>query len=202
MKGILNNIRKNSIFALVGFVVIGILLIAFPSTVAKLAGYIIGALAIGFGVTRIIGYFSRSSEKNVTVFGLSLGIIVAVAGIYIIAKPNIVSDFIVSVFGIVILADGIVKCRSALNLKESGMKKWKSILVNSIICILLGIIFIVNPGLSLDVLLRVLGGVFVFAGLSDLWTFISVTREYKNIINSDGEIEGEGKEINSEDENI
>lgn len=199
MKGILNNIRKNSIFALVGFVVIGILLIAFPSTVAKLAGYIIGALAVGFGVNRVIDYFSRSSVKSVTVFGLSLGIIVAVAGIYIIAKPNIVSDFIVSVFGIVILADGITKCRSALNLKESGMKNWKSILINSAICILLGIVFIVNPNLSLDILLRILGGVFVFTGLSDLWIFISVTREYKNIINSNGEIEGKGKEINSED---
>lgn len=199
MKGILNNIRKNSILALTGFVVIGILLIAFPSTVAKLAGYIIGALAVGFGVNRVIGYFSRSSGKSVTVFGLSLGIIVAVAGIYIIAKPNIVSDFIVSVFGVVILADGITKCRSALSLKESGMKKWKSILINSVICILLGIVFIVNPKLSLDILLRILGGVFVFTGLSDLWTFISVTREYKNIINSNGEFEGEGKEINSED---
>ncbi|MBE6756524.1 MAG: hypothetical protein E7555_08715 [Ruminococcaceae bacterium] len=87
MKSFLNNIRKNSIFALAGFVVLGILLVIFPDKVANIAGYIAGALGIGFGVTKIIGYFSKSPEKNVTVFGLTIGILFALAGIYIITRP-------------------------------------------------------------------------------------------------------------------
>lgn len=199
MKSFLNNIRKNSILALAGFFALGIFLIIFPDKVANIAGYIVGALGIGFGVTKVINYFSKN-EKKTTVIGLTIGIIFAVAGIYIITKPSVVSNFIVSVFGVIILVDGILKMRNALNLKKSGMKNFLSIFITSLIEILLGVVFVINPGLSLNTMLRIVGAVMILAGISNLWTFIGVTKEYKTIINSKGEIEGEGKEINSEDE--
>ncbi len=199
MKSFLNNIRKNSLFALIGFVALGVFLLIFPGIVSNLAGYIVGALGIGFGATKAINYFSKEPEKRVTVFGLTVGIVFAVAGIYIITKPSVVSNFIVSVFGVVILVDGILKMRNALNLKKSGMKNWLGIFISAMLGILLGIVFIINPGFSLDTMLRIVGGVMIFAGISNLWTFIGVTKEYKTMINSNGEIEGEGREISSED---
>ena len=149
MKSFLNNIRKNSIFALAGFVVLGILLVIFPDKVANIAGYIAGALGIGFGVTKIIGYFSKSPEKKVTVFGLTIGILFALAGIYIITRPHIVSNFIVSVFGVIIMVDGISKMKNALNLKKSGMKNYLAIFITAVVELVLGIVFIINPGLGL-----------------------------------------------------
>ena len=62
MKSFLNSIRKNSILALGGFVLAGILLILFPHKIANIAGYIAGALALGFGVTKIINYFSKKKS--------------------------------------------------------------------------------------------------------------------------------------------
>ncbi len=200
MKSFLNNIRKNSIFALGGFVVAGILLILFPHKIANFAGYIVGALALGFGVTKVINYFSKTTVKRVTVFGLTIGILSAIAGIYIITKPYIVSDFIVSVFGVIILVDGILKMKNAIELKKSGMEKFLSILITSLIEILLGIVFILNPGLTLGTMLRIVGGVLVFAGISNLITFFTITKEYKTIINKNGEIEGDAKVVSSEEE--
>ena len=124
MKNFLNTVRKNSIFALAGFVCFGILLIIFPDKISNIAGYIVGALGVGFGVTKVINYFSKTPEKRVTVFGLTIGILFALGGIYIITKPHVVSNFIVSVFGVIILVDGILKMRNALNLKKSGMEKF------------------------------------------------------------------------------
>lgn len=198
MKSFLNNIRKNSMLALAGFVCLGIFLIIFPDKVANLAGYIVGALGVGFGVTKIINYFSKTPEKKVTVFGLTMGIIFALAGIYIITQPRIVSNFIVSVFGVIILVDGILKMRNALNLKKSGMKNFLGIFITAAIEILLGVVFIINPGLSLNTMLRIVGAVLIFVGISNLLTFIGVTKEYKTIINKNGEIEGEGREIETE----
>jgi len=200
MKSFLNNIRKNSIFALAGFVVLGILLVIFPDKVANIAGYIAGALGIGFGVTKIIGYFSKSPEKNVTVFGLTIGILFALAGIYIITRPHIVSNFIVSVFGVIIMVDGISKMKNALNLKKSGMKNYLAIFITAVVELVLGIVFIINPGLGLHTMLRIIGVVLIIAGISNLVTFIGVTKEYKTIINKNGEIEGDAKVISSEEE--
>lgn len=199
MKSFLNNIRKNSILALAGFVCLGIFLMIFPDKVANFAGYIAGALGVGFGATKIINYFSKTPEKRVTVFGLTIGILFALAGIYIITKPYVVSNFIVSVFGVIILVDGLLKMRNALNLKKSGMQNFLGILITSVIEILMGIVFIINPGLSLNTMLRIVGGVLIFAGISNLITFVGITKEYKTIINKNGEIEGEGREIETED---
>lgn len=200
MKSFLNNIRKNSIFALVGFVCLGILMVVFPDKVANISGYIAGALGIGFGVTKIIGYFSKTPEKKVTVFGLAIGIIFALAGIYLIVKPYVVSNFIVSIFGVVVMVDGISKMRNALNLRKSGMKNYLAIFITAAVELLLGVVFIINPGLSLHTMLRIIGIVLVIVGISNILTFIGVTKEYKTIINKNGEIEGDGKVISSEDE--
>ena len=64
MKSFLNNIRKNSILALAGFVCVGILLVIFPHKISNIAGYIVGALGIGFGVTKTIDYFSKNGKKT------------------------------------------------------------------------------------------------------------------------------------------
>ncbi len=200
MKSFLNNIRKNSILALAGFVVAGILLIIFPHKIANIAGYVVGALAVGFGATKVINYFSKTTEKRVTVFGLTIGILSAIAGIYIITKPYVVSDFIVSVFGVIILVDGILKMKNAIELKKSGMSKFVPIFITSLIGILLGIVFILNPGLTLGTMLRIIGGVLIFVGISNLITFLGITKEYKTIINKNGEIEGDAKVVSSEDE--
>lgn len=200
MKSFLNNIRKNSVFALVGFVCLGVLIVIFPDKVANIAGYIAGALGIGFGVTKIIGYFSRDEEKKVTVFGLAVGIVFALLGIYLIVRPYIVSNFIVSFFGIIVMVDGISKMRSSLNLRKSGMKNYIAIFITAAIELLLGVVFIINPGLSLHTMLRIIGVVLVVMGISNLITFIGVTKEYKTIINKNGEIEGNGKVVSSEDE--
>lgn len=200
MKSFLNNIRKNSIFALVGFVCLGIMIVIFPDKVANISGYIAGALGIGFGVTKIIGYFSKTPEKKVTVFGLAIGIIFALAGIYVIVKPYVVSNFIVSVFGVIVMVDGISKMRDALNLRKSGMKNYLAIFITAAVELLLGVVFIINPGLSLHTMLRIIGVVLVVVGISNILTFVGVTKEYKTIINKNGEIEGDGKVISSEDE--
>ncbi len=200
MKSFLNNIRKNSLLALGGFVLLGILLIIFPDKVSAVAGYIAGALAVGFGATKIITYFSKNPEKKVTVFGLTFGILSALAGVYIITRPHIVSNFIVSVFGVIVMVDGILKMKNALSLKKSGMQKYIAILIISIIELLAGIAFVALPGFSLNTMLRIVGVVFVLSGVSNLHTFIGVTKEYKTIINKNGEVEIDGTVVSSEEE--
>ncbi len=208
MEKFLKNLKRNCILAFAGFVVVGLFLIIFPGMVAKLAGYIIGALMVGFGVTRILAYFDKDEEKRKGVFSLTIGIISSIAGIYIIARPNVVSNFIVSIFGVIILVSGIVKLGNASKIRRSKMKNWLSAFITGLVSAISGVVFITNPAVSHDVIMRVLGGFLIFEGVSDLWTILSVMSENKNkkkkdkdavVINRKGEIEGRGKTLGSED---
>lgn len=214
MEKFLKHLKRNCIFAFAGFMAVGLFLIIFPGLVAKLAGYIIGALMVGFGVTRLIGYFDKDEEKKKGVFSLTVGIISSIAGIYIIAKPQVVSNFIVSIFGVIILVSGIVKLGNASKIRRSKMKKWLAAFITGLISAVAGIVFIINPAVSHDIIMRILGGVLIFEGVSDLFTVLSVASEFKDIkkkakgkskdkdavvINSKGEIEGKGKTIGTED---
>lgn len=80
------------------------------------------------------------------------------------------------------------------------MEKFVPIFITALIGILLGIVFILNPGLSINTMLRIVGGVMIFAGISNLITFAGVTKEFKTIINKNGEIEGEATVISTEEE--
>lgn len=200
MKKFLNDIRRNSIIALVGFVALGVLLLIFPNIVSLVSGYIVGALAVGFGATKIIGYFSKNKERQVGVFSLVVGIIFAVLGIYVISNPDIVTNFLVSIFGTVILIYGITKLKNAIDMKKSGMTRWAGVLANAVIALLIGLLFVVNPKISHTIMMRILGGGLVVIGIADLWTFFDVTRDYKNIIKeAKDEIEVEGTVISEED---
>ncbi len=208
MEKFLKNLKRNCILAFAGFVVVGLFLIIFPGVIAALAGYIIGALLVGFGVTRVIAYFDKDEEKKKGVFSLTIGIVSSVAGIYIIANPDVVSNFIVSIFGVIILVSGIVKLGNASKMRNSKMKNWWSSFAAGLISAIAGIVFIINPSVSHDIIMRVLGGVLIFEGISDLWTVISVSMESKKkndnetvVINRKGEIEGKGKTLGSEDIN-
>lgn len=200
MKKFLNDIRRNSIIALVGFVALGVLLLIFPNIVSLISGYIVGALAVGFGATKIIGYFSKNKERQVGVFSLVVGIIFAVLGIYVISNPDIVTNFLVSIFGTVILIYGITKLKNAIDMKKSGMTRWAGVLANAVIALLIGLLFVINPKISHTIMMRILGGGLVVIGIADLWTFFDVTRDYKNIIKeAKDEIEVEGTVISEED---
>ncbi len=203
MKSFLNNIRKNSIFALVGFFAVGLLLIIYPSIVATVAGYVVGALGIGFGVTKIVGFFSKDEDKKVGIFALTMGIIFAVAGVYVIANPTVVSNFLLSIFGAIILIYGIVKLKNALSLKKSGMNKWYSTLINAVIALLLGLVFVANPKLSNDLIMRLLGTGMIVIAVSDLWTFINISKEFKTLTKdkpNSNEIDGFGVEVEDKDD--
>ncbi len=198
MKDFFKNIQRNTILTFAGFVLLGVLLIIFPDIIANVAGYIIGAVLIGFGVTKIISYF-RPDGVRTGVFGMVIGIISSLVGIYIISRPDVVANFFVSVFGVIILINGAVKTRNAMNLKRAGISNWWSALVPGVISLILGIIFVISPDIAHDIMMRLLGGVLIFEGISDLWTILAFSAQRKKNEKRKNEIEGEYTIIDSED---
>ncbi len=205
MGNFLDKIKRNGILSGAGIILLGLLLLLFPVIVTKIASYIIGIGVFGFGAIKIIRFFSKNSAVRVSLFGLIVGIISAILGVYFIANPRVISDFTVSIFGLIILINGISKLNKSIKLKNSNVKNWWSVLITALINLLLGIVFVTNPSFSYDVMIRIMGVVIMFVGAGEVWSILSVTKQNKSddfngvVINSKGEIEGEGREIKMED---
>ena len=205
MEDFINKLKRNGIFATVAVIIIGILLILFPVIVTKIASYILGAVILGFGVKKIAGYFEKNRVKRVTVFGLVAGIAGAIAGVYVIANPRVISNFTVSIFGIIILVYGLTELSKAIRLKKSGIKKWWNTLLTALIGCGAGIAFIAHPSLSYDLIIRLIGVLLIILAVFHMWALRGIIKESnaddvnRVVINSKGEIEGEGREIRTED---
>ena len=185
MKQVLKNIKKFSILALIGFVVIGILLLIFPTIVPTVAGYVIGVLLLCFGVIKIVGYLRKEEGKKIGGLGFAFGIVAAIIGVFIIIKPMVIADSFIKVFGFIILVNGIIKLQRSIDLKRAESKNWWSILAVALVSMALGIFFIANTIAAVEIVTRILGGVLVAVGIAEFWTVLSITKAFKEIVKQD-----------------
>lgn len=95
-----------------------------PEHAFMLAG---GLLMIGFGIVRILGYFSRDILQLAFQFDLILGIASAVLGCYMIWNPQ-AAGHIVMVLGVFFLIDALSKVQTAIDARRVGMEHWRLIL--------------------------------------------------------------------------
>lgn len=120
-----------NLFTAILYIVIGVILAAFPGNALQWAIYIAGALFLIFGILELI-------KKNW--FGGAISLII---GIAILALGYFLLDIVVLVLGILIAVKGIITLVQAL------MKKRKSVLtiVFAILTIVGGIILAFGNGL-------------------------------------------------------
>jgi uncharacterized membrane protein HdeD (DUF308 family) len=131
-----------NLFTAILYIVIGVILAAFPGNALQWAIYIAGALFLIFGILELI-------KKNW--FGGAISLII---GIAILALGYFLLDIVVLVLGILIAVKGIITLVQAL------MKKSKNVLtiVFAILTIVGGIILAFGNGLHL---VLIIAGIFL-----------------------------------------
>ena len=77
-------------------------------------------------------------------FGLCLGVLIGVGGGVILAMPGLLSGIINWLFGIVLIVDGIIKLKTALEAKQDSTGWWLS-LIFALAAFLLGVVLIFMP---------------------------------------------------------
>lgn len=130
------------------FLIVGILLFSNPSGVVKFITYIIGALFIIMGISKIFSYYRMSKKMNINNTGdLILGIVTGIIGIIVIFCSSAIEFVIRIIMGGWILYSGIVKLMYSLKLKEFKVTSWIYILIVSILMIICGLYIIIKSNL-------------------------------------------------------
>lgn len=195
----LSNIKNISIATIVLSVIIGIVFIFFPAQCMKYTALILGAGLIAIGVWSVISYFI----KNSSVLVLTLGIIVAICGIIICLKYKAIISLIMVIFGIFILASGIVDLltgiRSVFIFKIGGLIT----IALSIATIILGILAITKSTQLSEGIVQLIGVSLLVYAVLDTVAFFEVKRivsNAKSAVEATGDIQTDATIVDETDE--
>lgn len=117
---------KSYIFISALYVVLGIVLLAWPMLSVQMIcyGFTIAMIVIGFSYG--IMYFTKDNLEGFQQMDLVIGIICLAFGIFIFLNPTFLSSVLPFAIGIILLLGAIVKIQSAFNMKKLRLKKMVS----------------------------------------------------------------------------
>ncbi|MTQ98649.1 hypothetical protein GMD88_17890 [Pseudoflavonifractor sp. BIOML-A6] len=182
MREFLKNMKVSFLLASVLYIALGLVLLIWPGITSDLICLSFGLLLLIYGIITIISFFVHDSRLGTFRFELILGIVAAAAGLLFLIKPEFVKSVIPVVLGIYIIIDALLNLKRSLELHSLQYGRWWVILVLSLVSVALGVLILFRPGMTADVLIMVIGGVFVYNGLSDLWSIFKIsriTKEYR-----------------------
>ena len=185
MKGklakLLKSIKKEYVVSSAVIILLGIVLAFFPTASTKLLCYTIAASFILIGVVVVVKYF-RSEEKGfIEKVSLVAGILIGLAGFYILIKPLALASILWLVFGIIMVIDGVYKVMHAITLGKNGANRWWSVLIIAMITTLLGLIVIFKSEAVAIGFIRFIGIAFIVDGIADIFSTIYLSRVIKKL---------------------
>lgn len=162
------------------FCVLGITLMVFPEISVSVIGTVMGIMLIIFGTVKLVGYFSKDLYRLAFQYDLAFGILMIALGIIMIFKTDNVINFICIVLGISVLADGLFKIQIAIDSKMFGIRPWWLIFTVAVLTCATGVVLILHPTQSLQVLVMLIGISLLTEGVLSLSTVLTAVKIIKH----------------------
>lgn len=163
------NGKKSFVVASLAYVVLGLVLLLFPDFTTGFLCTAVGLLLLAYGVITVISFFVGSNGSYSFQFELIIGVFAAILGGLFLLKPHMLLSILPIIFGLYILIDGLTNLKRGLDMRSYGYAGWTTTLVLSIVSMALGGVILWNPFSTHLLLVRIIGGTFLYEGLTDLW---------------------------------
>lgn len=174
----MNKIFNASIVTSVIILVLGIFLFIQPDTIIRLVSIILGGIILIPGITSLLDYFKNKYQPS-----LITGVVTILIGLILIINTELVASILPFILGIYFIINGINRLQYALEIKKQNINYTPS-LVFSILIILCGVLFIINPFGGALVITKVMGIFMIIYAVLDLTNSIIIKREMNDIKNS------------------
>lgn len=176
----INKFVDLSIIASIIFTIIGLCLIIFPDVSLNIMSYVIGGLFLIFGIY----LFTINYNSLILTDMIFFGVMMVLLGVILIVYPKLIAQLIPIVLGIWFITDSIVKIRISLSLKDYDDTPWVLTLVLSIISMLCGVVFILHPLASSEVITTFIGALIMIYALSDIIDMFMFKKHINDVIKS------------------
>lgn len=164
--------RNGYIVMAVIFCILGLFLMVNPTEAMKIICVLAGILFIADGIIKIIGYFSRDFYCLAFQFDLGFGILMIAIGILILVKRESILRLIFVIFGLVILADALLRIQMSVEAKKFGLKLWWVLLAVAIATGVFGMLLLIDPAGGAKLTVIFTGTAFLLEGILKLCVVI------------------------------
>lgn len=189
MKDFIRGLKVNYTASALACVVLGLVLLIWPGTTTQIVCMMLGSVLLVYGGIQILLYLV-SKERNIVSQGMMLlGIIVAVIGVWILVRPEMIIMAVPVIVGILIAIHGIHNISQAITLKKEGYESWWIACLLGILTTALGAVLVYNPFTVMNTVVRLIGIFLIYDGLSDMWIIsrvFKVKKEKEKIVDVEG----------------
>jgi uncharacterized membrane protein HdeD (DUF308 family) len=158
---------------------IGVLFIAFPSSSGTIICYATGIVLCVWGIILMISYFATDNTVAFGSFGLVQGATLVILGAGILIWPDFLKGMLTLAFGLLIIADAVLKLQYAIDLMRIKASGWLAVLIVAVAMAVFGLVAVWNPFQTATVLTIFIGAVLIVDGVADLATVAYISRSIK-----------------------
>lgn len=174
-------IKKKEIKGILGsllLIVLSVFLMLKPIEIIGSLIKVIGMILLICGVFDFANYFVNKKEESLFDYGLVKGIIEITIGVLFIFKYDLLINLFPCILGLIIVFINIFKLQTAISLKEFESNYMTGVIISSL-SIILGLVIVINPFETLEVVIIVSGTVLLISELSNIIYSISVLKFFK-----------------------
>lgn len=195
MKEFFKGLKVNYTISALACVVLGLVLLIWPGTTTQIVCMMLGLVLLIYGGVQIILYLASRERSMISQGMMLLGIIVAVIGVWILVRPEMIIMAVPVIVGILIVIHGIHNISQAIALKRDGYEGWWIACLMGVLTAALGAVLIYNPFEVVNTVVRLIGVFLIYDGLSDMWI---ISRVFKVKKGKDRIVDGEGVWVDEE----
>ncbi len=174
-------IKKKEIKGILGsllLIVLSVFLMLKPIEIIGTLIKVIGMILLICGVFDFTNYFVNKKEESLFDYGLVKGIIEITIGVLFIFKYDLLINLFPCILGLIIVFINIFKLQTSISLKEFESNYMTGVIISSL-SIILGLVIVINPFETLEVVIIVSGAVLLISELSNIIYSISVLKFFK-----------------------
>lgn len=179
MEDFLKAVKTNSLITALLYSVLGLVLLVWPKLSTDVLCTALGLVLLVCGIVDVVIFLANRDGSLYAASHLTVGVILAAVGIWILLKPDLIAVIIPRIIGILICIHGISNIGDALTLQHNGYDKWATALVLGILTLALGAVLVYDPFDTFALVVRIIGVFLLFDGLSDIWITTRVSRVLK-----------------------
>lgn len=184
---LLKELKWNLIILAVVFIVLGVILILWPTEVMQTSCYMLAAMLIIVGVISLVNYLRKDISGMLYRYDLVVGLSAILGGILIIIKVDQLTALIPVVLGFLVTISGILKMQNSVDMLRLGHGTWHVAFWMAILNIVFGIVLLIDP-FAREMLTVLLGVALIYSGITDLYVTISISRRLRELADK-GELE-------------
>ena len=182
-EGVLNEYQKISTWYIAAYVlcvITGLVMFIWPNLTLKLLGTALGIGMLVVGVVHIILYFTKDHIDSILHMDLTIGVVLAAFGAFMLMHGDFVGMAIPFGVGILLMIGGISRIQNALDMKRLHFLHWKIMLIVAIILIACGLVLIYNPFRE-QILLYFIAGSLILNGLVSILCVLLISNRVKKL---------------------